>query len=200
MRSIWKGSISFGLVSIAVKVYSATEEKDIAFHQVHREDGGRIKYKRTCSIDGEEVPYNDIAKGFEFFAPSLISILILVGFFFLVAMVVIVLPTTISMFALLGPGSGGGKNPNPDNVIILVIVMCIEMFIFGVIAACSHALLIFTHLLIIDRKLSGWAAIKPRRHPVMANPLLSPLTMITWSFISPNCAMLSFLPTKLMYS
>jgi DNA end-binding protein Ku len=65
MRSIWKGSISFGLVSIAVKVYSATEEKDIAFHQVHREDGGRIKYKRICSIDGEEVPYNDIAKGFE---------------------------------------------------------------------------------------------------------------------------------------
>jgi DNA end-binding protein Ku len=65
MRSIWKGSISFGLVSIAVKVYSATEEKDIAFHQVHRDDGGRIKYKRICSIDGEEVPYNDIAKGYE---------------------------------------------------------------------------------------------------------------------------------------
>ncbi len=65
MRSIWKGSISFGLVSIAVKLYSATEEKDIAFHQVHREDGGRIKYKRVCSIDGEEVAYNDIAKGYE---------------------------------------------------------------------------------------------------------------------------------------
>lgn len=65
MRSIWKGSISFGLVNIAVKLYSATEEKDVAFHQVHREDGGRIKYKRVCSIDGEEVPYNDIAKGFE---------------------------------------------------------------------------------------------------------------------------------------
>ena len=65
MRSIWKGSISFGLVSIAVKLYSATDEKDVAFHQVHRDDGGRIKYKRVCSIDGEEVPYNDIAKGFE---------------------------------------------------------------------------------------------------------------------------------------
>jgi DNA end-binding protein Ku len=65
MRSIWKGSISFGLVSIAVKLYSATEEKDVSFHQVHREDGGRIRYKRTCSICGEEVPYNDIAKGFE---------------------------------------------------------------------------------------------------------------------------------------
>jgi DNA end-binding protein Ku len=65
MRSIWKGSISFGLVSIPVKLYSATEEKDVAFHQVHRTDGGRVKYKRICSIDGEEVAYGDIAKGFE---------------------------------------------------------------------------------------------------------------------------------------
>jgi len=65
MRSIWKGSISFGLVNIAVKLYSATEEKDVSFHQVHREDGGRIRYKRVCTIDGEEVAYNDIAKGYE---------------------------------------------------------------------------------------------------------------------------------------
>jgi DNA end-binding protein Ku len=65
MRAIWKGAVSFGLVSIAVKLYSATEEKDIRFHQVHRTDGGRIKYKRTCSIDGEEVTYDDIAKGYD---------------------------------------------------------------------------------------------------------------------------------------
>ena len=65
MRSIWKGSISFGLVSIPVKLYSATEEKDVSFHQVHREDGGRIRYKRVCQIDNEEVPYSDIAKGYE---------------------------------------------------------------------------------------------------------------------------------------
>ena len=65
MRAIWKGAISFGLVTIPVSLYSATEEKDIRFHQVHREDGGRIKYKRVCSIDGEEVPYDDIAKGYE---------------------------------------------------------------------------------------------------------------------------------------
>ena len=65
MRSIWKGAISFGLVSIPVKLYSATEEKDVAFHQVHREDGGRIRYKRVCQIDGEEVQYSDIAKGYE---------------------------------------------------------------------------------------------------------------------------------------
>jgi DNA end-binding protein Ku len=65
MRAIWKGAVSFGLVSIAVKLFSATEEKDIRFHQVHRTDGGRIKYKRICSIDGEEVTYDDIAKGYD---------------------------------------------------------------------------------------------------------------------------------------
>jgi DNA end-binding protein Ku len=65
MRAIWKGAVSFGLVSIAVKLYSATEEKDIRFHQVHRADGGRIRYKRTCSICGEEVNYDDIAKGYD---------------------------------------------------------------------------------------------------------------------------------------
>jgi DNA end-binding protein Ku len=65
MRSIWKGAVSFGLVSIPVKLYTATEEKDVSFHQVHRDDGGRIRYKRVCSVDGEEVPYSDIAKGYE---------------------------------------------------------------------------------------------------------------------------------------
>ncbi|MGC4804743.1 Ku protein [Micromonospora sp. DT233] len=65
MRAIWKGAVSFGLVSIAVKLYSATEEKDIRFHQVHRADGGRIRYKRTCSVCGEEVTYDDIAKGYD---------------------------------------------------------------------------------------------------------------------------------------
>ncbi|MER7330582.1 MULTISPECIES: Ku protein [unclassified Micromonospora] len=65
MRAIWKGAVSFGLVSIGVRVYSATEEKDIRFHQVHREDGGRIRYKRTCQVCGEEVTYDDIAKGYD---------------------------------------------------------------------------------------------------------------------------------------
>jgi DNA end-binding protein Ku len=64
-QSIWKGSISFGLVSIPVRLFSATEEKDISFRQVHREDGGRIRYKRVCAVDGEEVAYADIAKGYE---------------------------------------------------------------------------------------------------------------------------------------
>jgi DNA end-binding protein Ku len=65
MRSIWKGAISFGLVSIPVKLYTATEERDVSFHQVHRDDGGRIRYKRVCSVDGDEVAYADIAKGYE---------------------------------------------------------------------------------------------------------------------------------------
>src|SRR5690606_29344901 len=65
MRSIWKGAISFGLVTIPVKLYPATEQKDVTFHQVHRTDGGRIKYKRVCSVDGAEVPYGEIAKGYE---------------------------------------------------------------------------------------------------------------------------------------
>src|SRR3954449_4265401 len=65
MRSIWRGAVSFGLVSIGVKLYSATEDKDIRFHQVHVVDGGRVKYKRVCSIDGEEVEYSDIGKGYE---------------------------------------------------------------------------------------------------------------------------------------
>ncbi|GAC1328037.1 MAG: Ku protein [Mycobacteriales bacterium] len=65
MRSIWKGAISFGLVTIPVKLYSATEERDVSFHQVHRTDAGRIRYKRVCSVDGEEIAYGDIAKGYE---------------------------------------------------------------------------------------------------------------------------------------
>jgi len=65
MRAIWKGAVSFGLVSVPVKLYSATESHDVSFRQVHAKDGGRIKYQRVCSIDGEEVPYADIAKGFE---------------------------------------------------------------------------------------------------------------------------------------
>ncbi len=65
MQAIWKGTISFGMVTIPIKVYSATEEKDISFRQVHTEDGGRIRYKRFCEKDGQEVPYSDIGKGYE---------------------------------------------------------------------------------------------------------------------------------------
>ena len=65
MHAIWKGTVSFGLVSIPVKLYSATEEKGVSFRQVHEADGGRIRYRRVCSVDGAEVPYSDIGKGYE---------------------------------------------------------------------------------------------------------------------------------------
>jgi DNA end-binding protein Ku len=64
MRSIWKGSLSFGLVNVPVKLYSATEDHDAALHQVHGSDGGRIRYKRVCEIDGKEVPYDEISKAY----------------------------------------------------------------------------------------------------------------------------------------
>ena len=65
-RSMWKGAISFGLVTIPVSVYPATEEKTLRFNQLHDEDGGRIRMKRTCSVDGEEVSYEHIVKGYEY--------------------------------------------------------------------------------------------------------------------------------------
>jgi len=57
--------VSFGLVNVPVRLYSATENHDVQFRQVHRQDGGRIRYQRICSIDGEQVSYDDIAKGYE---------------------------------------------------------------------------------------------------------------------------------------
>src|SRR5919197_1493814 len=64
-RSMWKGAISFGLVTIPVSVYPATEEKSLKFNQLHDDDMGRIRYKRVCEIDGEEVSYEHIVKGYE---------------------------------------------------------------------------------------------------------------------------------------
>jgi len=62
---MWTGAVSFGLVSVPVKLYSATENHDVRFHQVHGADGGRIRYKRVCEVCGNEVEYADIVKGFE---------------------------------------------------------------------------------------------------------------------------------------
>jgi DNA end-binding protein Ku len=62
---MWKGAISFGLVTIPVAVYPATEEKTLRFNQLHDDDGGRIRYKRVCEKDGEEVPFEHIVKGYE---------------------------------------------------------------------------------------------------------------------------------------
>jgi DNA end-binding protein Ku len=65
MRAIWKGAVSFGLVNVPVRLFAATQEHDIRFHQVHRADGGRIRMKRICSVCGEEVSYDQLAKGYE---------------------------------------------------------------------------------------------------------------------------------------
>jgi DNA end-binding protein Ku len=65
MRSIWKGAITFGLVNVPVKVYSATEDHDVSMHQVHDKDGGRIRYQRICEIDGEVVEFSHIQKAYD---------------------------------------------------------------------------------------------------------------------------------------
>ncbi|WP_159498370.1 Ku protein [Microbacterium sp. 18062] len=65
MRSIWKGALTFGLVNVPVKVYSATEDHDVSLHQVHDRDGGRIRYQRTCEICGEVVAYRDIDRAYD---------------------------------------------------------------------------------------------------------------------------------------
>ena len=64
-RSIWTGAISFGLVNVPVKLYSAVSKKSVRFHQLHESDGVRIQQKRFCPADGEEVPYDEIVKGYE---------------------------------------------------------------------------------------------------------------------------------------
>ena len=64
-RPIWTGSISFGLVNVPVKLFSATSPKEVRFHMLHDKDGGRIQQKRVCSIDGEEVAWEHIVKGYE---------------------------------------------------------------------------------------------------------------------------------------
>ncbi|MFE7529508.1 Ku protein [Kitasatospora sp. NPDC057542] len=65
MQTTWKGTISFGLVSIPVHLYSATQEHDVPLHQVHAKDGGRVRMKRYCEREEKEVPYAEIAKGYE---------------------------------------------------------------------------------------------------------------------------------------
>ncbi|MET0480192.1 MAG: Ku protein [Mycetocola sp.] len=65
MRAIWKGAITFGLVNVPVKVYSATEDHDLALHQVHDKDGGRIRYQRRCEICGKIIKYENIDKAYE---------------------------------------------------------------------------------------------------------------------------------------
>jgi DNA end-binding protein Ku len=64
-RAIWSGAVSFGLVNVPIKLVTATSPKDIRFNQLHGTDGGRINQKRVCSVDGEEVDYSEIVKGYD---------------------------------------------------------------------------------------------------------------------------------------
>jgi DNA end-binding protein Ku len=64
-RSIWNGTITFGLTTVPIKVHSALEDHTVHFNQVHAKDGARIKQKRLCSKEGKEVPYKQVAKGYE---------------------------------------------------------------------------------------------------------------------------------------
>jgi DNA end-binding protein Ku len=66
MKALWKGAVTFGLVNIPVRLYSAVSEKSLKFHMLHAADGGRIRYQRVCSIDGEEVSWDEIVKGYEY--------------------------------------------------------------------------------------------------------------------------------------
>lgn len=64
-RALWKGAVSFGLVSIPVRLYTATDEKDVAFNMLHKKDHARVRMQRVCSEDGEVLEMSDIVKGYE---------------------------------------------------------------------------------------------------------------------------------------
>ena len=65
-RSIWNGVISFGMVSIPVKLYTATDSKDVSFHLLHKEDGSRLKQLRWCPVHDREVESGEIVRGYEY--------------------------------------------------------------------------------------------------------------------------------------
>lgn len=65
MRSVWNGTIAFGPVAIPVKAFSATGERGTGLHQLHVNDGGRIKLRRTCEIDGADVPFAELGRGYD---------------------------------------------------------------------------------------------------------------------------------------
>jgi DNA end-binding protein Ku len=65
MRAVWKGAVTFGLVNVPVKLYSATEDHDVSLHQVHDADGGRIRYQRKCEVCGKVIDYKNIDKAYD---------------------------------------------------------------------------------------------------------------------------------------
>lgn len=73
-RAIWSGAVSFGLVNVPVKLFSAVSQQDVRFHQLHKLDGARIKQKRVCALDGAEVPFDEIVKGYEVAPDSYVTV------------------------------------------------------------------------------------------------------------------------------
>ena len=65
-HAIWSGAINFGLVTIPVKLFTAVKTEELSFNLLHAKDEGRIKYERICSIDGKQVPWDEIVKGYEY--------------------------------------------------------------------------------------------------------------------------------------
>lgn len=101
--------------------------------------------------NGGPVEFGNLMKGFDFFAQSTIAILILAGIMGIIAFIVIVIPMMITM---------GVAAASPELGAVFMILMFIVMFLFAIFAACAHVLIIFTHLLIVDRKMDAWPAIK----------------------------------------
>ena len=64
-RSLWNGTVTFGMVNIPIKLYTATESKTVHFHEVHQKDGARIQHRRICPKDEQEVPADQTVKGYE---------------------------------------------------------------------------------------------------------------------------------------
>jgi DNA end-binding protein Ku len=66
MRTIWKGALSFGLVHIPIRMYSASKGNELKFKMLHKKDNGEIRYARICQEDGKEIPWEEIVKGYEY--------------------------------------------------------------------------------------------------------------------------------------
>ncbi|NBM20526.1 Ku protein, partial [Streptomyces sp. GC420] len=73
-RPLWSGAVSFGLVTIPVKIISATEDRDVHFHQIHRADNGRVRVRKTCALDGRELSQEEIGRGYEVSKDTIVEI------------------------------------------------------------------------------------------------------------------------------
>lgn len=114
-----------------------------------------IYYCLLRRYDGGKIEFGDLFKGFDYFLPSLILSLIIGGIGIVVGFIIFT-PTFAFLFAAMNKRG----DLDPDYAFPFMIFTCVMALIFGVVIACAHALLIFSHLLIVDRKLQGWDALK----------------------------------------